>query len=207
MTSVFPGVGIGQGDTVLLGFPLQFNASHRVWRGNKPATRLNDIRYYSERVDPKGSFMTAGHFVIAWMEKEHRNQTAAAEWFARSRSLNTAPWRLWLEHDWNDGGAVNFITAGGMFLQGLLFGYGGLRFGDSGVTFDPQLPPGVTAMKLRGLGSRDAEFDLMIEGAEDGTVASTVSFWRHHKAGDGGDGAGSGAVALTEEGAESFRLE
>lgn len=95
---------------VLLGFPLQFNASHRIWNGSKPATRLNDIRYYGARVDPEGSFMTAGHFVIAWMERPHRNRTAAAKWFGRGRSMNTAPWRLWLEHDWNDGGAVNFST-------------------------------------------------------------------------------------------------
>ena len=168
--------------------------------------------------------MTAGHFVIAWMEKAHRNRTAAAQWFARSRSKNIAPWRLWLEHDWNDGGAVNFITAGGMFLQGLLFGYGGLRFGDSGVTFDPQLPPGVTAMRLRGLGSRDAEFDLVVvEGDEDGAVdVTTTRPRRHHKAGSGGGGGGGGSgggggcggddddeggSGVEEGGAQSFTLE
>ena len=52
---------IGQGDSVLLGFPLQFNASHRVWGGQKDAVRLNDISYYGPRVSPSGSYMTAGH--------------------------------------------------------------------------------------------------------------------------------------------------
>jgi trehalose/maltose hydrolase-like predicted phosphorylase len=37
-----------------------------------------------------------------------------------------------------------------MFLQSLVFGYGGLRFNDNGISMDPLLPPGVTAMKLRG---------------------------------------------------------
>ena len=52
---------IGQGDTVLLGFPLQFNASHRLWGGHKDEVRLNDISYYGPRVSPTGSYMTAGH--------------------------------------------------------------------------------------------------------------------------------------------------
>ena len=52
---------IGQTDTVLLGFPLQFNASHRVWRGHKDQVRLNDIKYYGAHISPTGSYMTAGH--------------------------------------------------------------------------------------------------------------------------------------------------
>ena len=43
-----------------------------------------------------------------------------------------------------------------MFLQSLVFGYGGLRFNDNGISMDPLLPPGVTAMKLRGLNYADA---------------------------------------------------
>ena len=52
---------IGQGDAVLLGFPLQFNDSHRVWGGRKDQVRLNDIVYYGRHVSPTGSYMTAGH--------------------------------------------------------------------------------------------------------------------------------------------------
>jgi hypothetical protein len=46
---------------VLLGFPLQFNDSHRVWGGQKEQIRLNDITYYGRHVSPTGSYMTAGH--------------------------------------------------------------------------------------------------------------------------------------------------
>lgn len=101
---------IGQGDTVLLGFPLQFNASHRLWGGHKDEVRRNDILYYGPRVSPTGSYMTAGHYVIAWLERPHRNLANASEWFAKGRAKNYAPWRIWSEHDENDGGAVNFIT-------------------------------------------------------------------------------------------------
>ena len=157
---------VGQSDTVLLGFPLQFNASHRVWAGNYSQTRLNDLQFYGPRIDPQGSYMSAGHFVIAWLEREHRNLTEAAAWFARGREKNLGPWRIWSEHDWNDGGAANFITAGGMFLQSLLFGYAGVRFTGSGLTHDAVLPPRVTAMKLRGLdGSGGEEFDVVVGAA------------------------------------------
>lgn len=77
---------------------------------------------------------------------------------------NYAPWRIWSEHDASDGGAVNFITAGGVFLQSLVFGYGGVRFHDKGMRFDPMLPPGCRSMKLRGLNYADAEFDILVDG-------------------------------------------
>lgn len=159
----YEGLPIGQTDTVLLGFPLQFDDAHRVWGGDKNQTRLNDIEYYGPRVKLDGSYMSAGHYVIAWLERPHRDLEQAASWFARGREKNYAPWRIWSEHDSNDGGAVNFITAGGMFLQSLMFGYAGLRFHDSALTFDPVLPPRVRAMKFRGLNYMDTEFDVVFD--------------------------------------------
>ena len=108
--------------------------------------------------------MTAGHYVCAWTERPHRDLSNASQWFARGREKNYAPWRIWSEHDRNDGGAVNFITAGGMFLQSLVFGYGGVRFNDEGLSIDPLLPPGVTAMTLRGLNYAGADFDMEVDG-------------------------------------------
>ena len=128
-------------------------------------TRLADIRYYGAHIDPRGSFMTAGHYVIAWLERPHRNLTSASKWFAKGRTRNYAPWRIWSEHAQNDGGAVNFLTAGGLFLQSLVFGYGGMRFADGGVSLDPVLPPSVRAMTLRGLNFAESEFDILIDQA------------------------------------------
>jgi hypothetical protein len=155
---------VGQTDTILLGFPLQFHATHRVWKGQKERVRLNDILYYQDHISPTGSYMTAGHYVIAWLERQHRSLANASKWFAKGREKNYAPWRIWSEHDENDGGAVNFITAGGVFLQSLVFGYAGLRPDDTGVTLDPLLPPGVTAMRLRGVNYADSEFDILVDG-------------------------------------------
>jgi hypothetical protein len=44
---------------------------------------------------------------------------------------------------------VNFITAGGVFLQSLVFGYGGVRFHDQGMRLDPLLPPGAENAPFR----------------------------------------------------------
>eukprot|EP01051_Picozoa_sp_SAG22_P004748 SAG22_NODE_262_length_13373_cov_11.716965_10_plen_822_part_00 len=188
---------IGQADSCLLGFPLQFNDSHRIWGGRKKEVRLNDISYYGPRVSPTGSYMTAGHYVIAWLERPHRDLANASEWFRKGRAKNYQPWRIWSEHDENDGGAVNFITAGGMFLQSLVFGYGGLRFNDQGISMDPVLPPAVRAMKLRGLNYADAEFDVVVDQTHG------VQFSRRARSGDSGTVAprrgASGEYWLTRE--------
>ena len=60
---------------------------------------------------------------------------------------------------------MNFITAGGMFLQSLLFGHAGLRFHDAGISLDPVLSPNVSAMKIRGLNFAAAEFDVSFDAA------------------------------------------
>lgn len=45
-------------------------------------------------------------------------------------------------------GAVNFITGAGGFLQTVIYGYGGFRLKNSGLTFNPSLPPKVTKMTI-----------------------------------------------------------
>ena len=65
--------------------------------------------------------MTAGHYVIAWLERPHRDLANASAWFAKGRAKNYAPWRIWAEHDQNDGGAVNFITGKMMIIKHAFF--------------------------------------------------------------------------------------
>ena len=45
-------------------------------------------------------------------------------------------------------GAVNFITGAGGFLQTVIYGYGGFRLKNSGLTFNPSLPPKVTKLTI-----------------------------------------------------------
>ena len=51
------------------------------------------------------------------------------------------------------GGAVNFITGAGGFLQSVLFGYGGLRLTSNALTWapPPQPPQNASAIVLHGV--------------------------------------------------------
>ena len=50
------------------------------------------------------------------------------------------------------GGAVNFLTGAGGFLQSVIFGYGGLRLSNDALLLHPPQPPGnATSVGLHGV--------------------------------------------------------
>jgi glycosyl hydrolase family 65 len=61
--------------------------------------------------------------------------------------------------------AVNFVTGAGGFLQQVLFGYTGLRFGERGLepAFAPVLPSSVTRLELRGIWLRGRRYDVVVD--------------------------------------------
>jgi trehalose/maltose hydrolase-like predicted phosphorylase len=61
--------------------------------------------------------------------------------------------------------AVNFVTGAGGFLQQVLFGYTGLRFGEHGVApaFPPVLPSSVSRLELRGIWLRGRRYDVVVD--------------------------------------------
>jgi trehalose/maltose hydrolase-like predicted phosphorylase len=74
------------------------------------------------------------------------------------------PFLVLAETPTND--AVNFLTGAGGFLQQVIFGYSGLRLGDSGLhaAFRPMLPSRVTRLVLRNVSIRGRAFDIIVEG-------------------------------------------
>jgi trehalose/maltose hydrolase-like predicted phosphorylase len=62
------------------------------------------------------------------------------------------------------GGAVNFITGAGGFLQSILFGWGGIRILENELFVNPTLPPNTTAMNMRGVHFRDASLQVQFDG-------------------------------------------
>lgn len=77
------------------------------------------------------------------------NFTDAAAKFNRSFTNVQQPYQVWTETP--TGGTPNFITGAGGFLQGVLFGYGGLRLFHDSVTVSPTLIPGSSATHFRKL--------------------------------------------------------
>jgi hypothetical protein len=63
--------------------------------------------------------------------------------------------------------AVNFITGAGGFLQQVLYGYTGMRWGVKGLepAFAPVLPSKVKKLTLRNVFSRGKRYDIVVDGS------------------------------------------
>ena len=137
----YKGKTVKQADVVLLPFPLlmPMNAS----------TRLNDLNFYENRTDPSGPAMTWAMFAIGHWDVG--DVDAAQALFNRSFANVQQPFGVWTETP--TGGATNFITGAGGFLQAVINGLGGVRLssasagggGGGSITFQPQCSSSLAA--------------------------------------------------------------
>lgn len=134
------GTDVKQGDAILLGFPFLMNARAEV--------RVNDLAVYDAVTDPGGPAMTWAMFAVGWLEAG--NFAKAEDNFLRGYANAQAPFNVWTETP--TGGAVNFITGAGGFLQSVLYGYTGLRIRAGGLDLEPKpLPTNTTEIRLAGV--------------------------------------------------------
>ncbi|KAM9957648.1 hypothetical protein ACTFIW_012615 [Dictyostelium discoideum] len=145
----YNGETIKQADVVLLGFPLMYNMSKEV--------RKNDLIYYEAVTTNSGPAMTYSMHTVAWLELENL-ENATKQWFRSYNNCNNSPFLVWTETP--TGGAVNFATGMGGFLQGLMFGYGGVRIHQGNLDFYPQLPEGTTSLKIRSMNYIGSTFNV-----------------------------------------------
>lgn len=76
------------------------------------------------------------------------------------------PVQVWSENRFG-GGAVNFITGMGGFLQALMFGYAGMRLHVEELSFNsPQLPPSVTRLAFRHVNYLGNVLDFTVRQGE-----------------------------------------
>jgi hypothetical protein len=61
--------------------------------------------------------------------------------------------------------AVNFVTGAGGFLQQVMYGWTGLRWGEKGLehAFAPMLPSRVSRLTLRNVYSRGKRYDVIVD--------------------------------------------
>lgn len=144
---------IKQADTVLIGFPFNYDMPIDV--------RSNDITFYSRITDFDGPAMTWGNYAINWLDIG--NSSEASKLFPRTYKLNVMePFKVWSENI-NGEGNPNFITGAGGFLQLIIFGYGGLRLHDDYLLFNPpMLPQNATLVVLHGINYLDNEMCVEI---------------------------------------------
>ncbi|KAL1518837.1 hypothetical protein AB1Y20_003114 [Prymnesium parvum] len=139
---------IKQADVVLLSFPLMVNMSATV--------RNNDLDAYEPVTDMNGPAMTWGMHAVGHLENGKLHK--AAQLFNLSFANVQHPFAIWSETP--SGGATNFITGAGGFLQTVLFGYTGLRIYDDHLRLLPRLIEGTTAMRVKGVHFRGHVFEM-----------------------------------------------
>jgi hypothetical protein len=73
------------------------------------------------------------------------------------------PFLMLSETPTND--AVDFVTGAGGFLQQVMYGYTGLRFGPKGLVpeFAPILPSSVSRLVLRNVQLRGKRYDVVVD--------------------------------------------
>ncbi|MBN3294954.1 PGGHG glucosidase, partial [Amia calva] len=135
------GSPVKQADAVMLGFPLEFPMT--------PEVRRHDLEMYEPVTDPEGPAMTWGVFAVGWLELGEVSR--AQEQLNKSYRNIQEPFQVWSEQA-DGGGAVNFLTGMGGFLQAVLYGYTGFRIKVDCLTFDPVLPSDISELRLRGAG-------------------------------------------------------
>merc|ERR1712048_355838 len=78
--------------------------------------------------------------------------------FNRSFANAHLPFDVWTETP--SGGAINFITGVGGFLQTVLFGLSGLRILSDHLDLDPVLLEGMDGIRIRGIHYRGSTIDM-----------------------------------------------
>jgi trehalose/maltose hydrolase-like predicted phosphorylase len=111
----YDGRVIKQADVVLLGYPLG-------WREIDPESRRTDLNFYEKITDGNGPAMTWGMHCVGFLELDGQDTQKSYGLFNRSYANVKDPYFVWTESP--SGGAINFITGAGGFLQTYLFGYG-----------------------------------------------------------------------------------
>eukprot|EP01060_Flectonema_neradi_P022022 TRINITY_DN3019_c2_g2_i1.p1 TRINITY_DN3019_c2_g2~~TRINITY_DN3019_c2_g2_i1.p1 ORF type:complete len:696 (+),score=137.70 TRINITY_DN3019_c2_g2_i1:75-2162(+) len=146
----YDGGKIKQADAILLGFPFDLPMNESL--------RRNDLNFYLNVTTTSGPAMTWGMFSIGFIEVGDADGAAAT--FNQSFANVKEPYLVWTETP--HGGAVNFITGAGGWLQTALMGYSGLRIRSDHLLINPQVIIHSAFNKIRGLRYKEAILDITI---------------------------------------------
>lgn len=138
-------ITIKQADVVLLGYPLEF-------ANIQPSTRRNNLKLYANLTRENGPAMTWSMHAIGHLEVD--SMPPSQKIFNRTYiPYVRSPYFVWNEYvNGVPGGAANFITGAGGFLQLIMYGYAGIRINVDSMSIEkPQLPPNTHRLKLNGL--------------------------------------------------------
>eukprot|EP00056_Hartaetosiga_gracilis_P020296 m.18606 g.18606 ORF g.18606 m.18606 type:complete len:460 (+) comp8334_c0_seq2:55-1434(+) len=149
----YSGETVKQADTILLGYPLSFKMSSTV--------RKNDLEFYANVTDIHGPAMTWSMFSIGYKDIGLNSIAESYFWESFSNNIN-GDYLVWSEVI-GGGGAQNFITGVGGFLQCLWAGYGGIRIHNDRLEISNPIPlPSTSSFELHGVSYLEHSFDMVV---------------------------------------------
>lgn len=153
-----PSDRISQADTIMLGYPLNWNMSLDIYR--------NDLEYYETKIDQATPSLTWSFFTVGWKWVEDTSKAKA--YFLKSyQDFVVQPFKIWTEYGdrQNDAteGAVNFMPGMGGFLQSIIFGFAGVRIRPEMLEFHNPMPaPDTDKTVLKGFTYLGAKMNIDI---------------------------------------------
>ncbi|WP_431875353.1 glycosyl hydrolase family 65 protein [Amycolatopsis sacchari] len=148
----YAGQTIKQADVTLLQYPWAVPMS--------PELAQNDLDYYRQRTDPNGPSMTDAIATIAGAALGSPGCQVYTSLRTSADPYLAAPFNQWYET--RTGGAFDFTTGQGGYLQEFLYGFTGLRWGTDAVTVDPFLPTQLPGVDITGIKWHGRTFDLSV---------------------------------------------
>src|SRR5688572_1170409 len=144
----YNGEQIKQADVNLLSFPLDFTQDR--------SQIEKDLAYYEGRMSPEGPAM--GFSVLATLHARLGNTQKAFEIFQQSYKRNQVP-PFGVLAETAGGTNPYFATGAGGMLQSVIFGFGGLRVSNEGVSqLKSALPPSWKTLQIKGVGVENKTF-------------------------------------------------
>jgi len=148
--STYDGVEIKQADVNLLAYPLDIITD--------PLQIQKDLNYYEPRYSSNGPAM--GHAVLSTLYSRLGNPEKAYEIFVKSYKPNEVP-PFGVIAETAGGTNPYFATGAGGMLQSVVFGFGGLRIGDSGISQSKaRLPKAWKSLTIKGVGAERKDFQV-----------------------------------------------
>lgn len=148
----YTGQLIKQADVVLLGYPLMMNMSRE--------DRAADLNFYQGRVKQDTPAMTHSMQLIGWAELFPRDSFFLYSEYSKSYDNYRYPFGVWSETPTSYRDEENFLTAAGGFLQGIIYGFLGLRILPDHLYMKPILPPETSYMEFWGICYKGYTFDI-----------------------------------------------
>jgi trehalose/maltose hydrolase-like predicted phosphorylase len=146
--ATYDGVTIKQADVNLLAFPLDVVT--------EKSQIEKDLKYYEPRMAKDGPAM--GNSVLCLLYARLGNMQKATELFAKSYKPNEVP-PFGVLAETAGGTNPYFATGAGGFLQAVLFGFGGLQIGNTGITqLNTKIPATWKRMEIKGVGIGSKNF-------------------------------------------------